>query len=214
VGWISLYYDWDWQKAKLSFERAIELNPNYRYGYHALAWHLVVAGRFDEAIGAMQTAVKLDPLSHLLNNDLAHMYRVSGQVERAIEQRKRTMELAPDFVGAMESLAEDYVRMSMYPEAVATIERAMNLTGRRPDLVADLGRAYALSGRRDEAETLLQELQERATSEYVLPIYFAVLYTSLGNKDEAFRWLEKAYQERNTFVLGFVLGSTAVGPTI
>ncbi|NIS81831.1 MAG: protein kinase [Anaerolineales bacterium] len=144
VGWISLYYDWDWQKAKLSFERAIELNPNYRYGYHGLAWYLVVAGRFDEAIEAMQTAVKLDPLSHLLNNDLAHMYRFSGQVERAIEQRKKTLELAPDFVVAMDDLAEDYVCMSMYSEAVATLERVMNLAGRRPDLVAELGRAYAL----------------------------------------------------------------------
>jgi serine/threonine protein kinase/Flp pilus assembly protein TadD len=198
VGWIALNYDWEWQKAKLSFERAIELNPNYRYGYVGLAWYLVVAGRFDDAIDVMQTAVKLDPLSHTLNNDLANMYRFSGQVERAIEQRKKTLELAPDFVEAMYGLAIDYLSMSMYAEAVTAIERAMNLARRTPVLVAMLGRAYALSGRKDEAETLLKELLERATSEYVLPIYFAGLYASLGNKNEAFRWLEKAYQERNS----------------
>jgi len=201
VGWISLYYDWDWQKAKLSLERAIDLNPNYRYGHHSLAWYFVVAGRFDEAIDAMQTAVRLDPLSQVHNNDLAYIYRLSGQVERAIEKRKKTLELDPGYVEAIRGLAADYQFMSMYPEAVATIERAMTLAGRTPSLVAMLGTAYALSGRKDKAETLLQELQERGTSEYVLPIYFAAVYTSLGNTDEAFRWLEKAYQERNSGLL-------------
>jgi len=198
VGWIALNYEWDWQKAKLSFERAIELNPNYRYGYVGLAWYLVLAGRFDDAIEVMQTALKLDPLSNTLNNDLANMYRCSGQVERAIEQRKKTLELDPSFVEAMDGLAMDYLSMSMYAEAVATIERAMNLAGRTPVLVAMLGRAYALSGRKDEAETLLQELQKRATSEYVLPMTFAGFHTTLGNTDEAFFWLEKGYQERNS----------------
>jgi TolB-like protein/Flp pilus assembly protein TadD len=198
VGWIALNYDWDWQKAKLSFERAIELNPNYRYGYVGLAWYMAMAGRFDEAIDMMQTAVKLDPLSNTLNNGLANMYRFSEQVERAIEQRKKTLELAPGYVEAMDGLAVDYLSMSMYPEAIATIEKAMSIAGRTPELVTILARAYALSGRKDEAETLLQELHERAASEYVLPIYFAGIYTSLGNKDEAFRWLGRAYQERNS----------------
>jgi serine/threonine-protein kinase len=156
-----------------------------------------VAGRYDEAVDMMQTAVKLDPLIHLLNNFLANMYRNSGQVERAIEQRKKILELDPGYVDALYALAEDYLRMSMYPEAIASVEKAMSLAGRKPHLVALLGRAYALSGRKDEAETLLKELHERASSEYVLPTYFAEVYASLGNTDEAFRWLEKAYQERN-----------------
>ncbi|MHC4686975.1 MAG: tetratricopeptide repeat protein, partial [Planctomycetota bacterium] len=198
VGWIALNYDWDWQKAKLSFDRAIELNPNYRYTYQGLAWYFVVAGRFDDAIDTIQTALRLDPLSNMLNNDLAYMYKFSGQFERAIEQRKKILELAPGFVEAMDGLAKDYLSLSMYPEAVASAEKAMTLGGRTPNLMTILARAYALSGRKDEAETLLKELQERATSEYVLPIYFARLYASLGNKDEAFRWLEKAYQERNS----------------
>jgi len=201
IGWISLMYDWDWQKAKLSFERAIDLNPNYSDGYHGLVWYLVVAGRFNEAVDIMQTAVKLDPLIQILNNHLASMYSLSGQVERAIEQRKKTLELAPDFAKAISGLAEDYLDLSMYPEAVTTINRAMSVAGRTPGLVAMLGRAYALSGRKDEAETLLQELQEGAVGEYVSPMAFAELHASLGNTDEAFRWLEKAYQERNSGML-------------
>ncbi|MHC4596902.1 MAG: tetratricopeptide repeat protein, partial [Planctomycetota bacterium] len=209
VGWMALFYDWDWQKARLSFERAIELNPNFSAGYHGLAWYLVVAGRFDEAIDMMQTAVKIDPLIQVQNNNLANMYSLSGQVERAIEQREKTLELAPDYVEAISGLAEDYLYMSMYPEAVASIERAMSLAGRTPELVMRLGRAYALSGRKDEAETLLQELHERDTSEYVPPIYFAELYETLENTNEVFRWLEKAYQERNLGMLWLRIPSSS-----
>jgi TolB-like protein/tetratricopeptide (TPR) repeat protein len=197
LGWIALMYDWDWQKARLSLERAIDLNPNLSYGYFAFAWYWVVAGRFDKAIDMMQTAVTLDPHSQVLNNQLANMYRFSGQFERAVEQREKTLELAPGFVLALSDLAEDYLSMSMYPEAIASVEKAMSLAGRTPLLIAMLGRAYAISGRKDEAEILLQELQDKGKSEYVLPMYFAALYGDLGNTDEAFRWLEKVYQERH-----------------
>jgi TolB-like protein/Flp pilus assembly protein TadD len=201
VGYIALAYDWDWQKAKQSFERARELNPNDPEVYNGLAWYLAVSGRFDEAIEMIQTAVKLDPLSLLYNNHVAVMYSLSGRLEQAIEQRKKTLELAPDFVVTIDGLAGDYLRMSMYQQAIASVEKAMNLAGRTHRLVTLLSRTYALSGRKEEAETLLQELQERATSEYVLPTFFAEVYTSLGNTDEAFQWLEKAYQERNWFIL-------------
>jgi TolB-like protein/Tfp pilus assembly protein PilF len=201
VGHLALAYDWDWQKAEESFERARELNPNDPYAYHGLAWYLVVAGRFDEALEMMQTAVKLDPLSPVLNNGLAFMYVDTGQFKQAIEQRKKTLELDPGYVEAMDGLSEDYLRMSMYTEAVDTIERSITVSGRIPCLVAKLARTYALSGRKDEAETLLIELHNRAASEYVLPSYFAEVYASLGNMDEAFRWLEEAHRERNWFML-------------
>jgi TolB-like protein/predicted Zn-dependent protease len=201
VGWIALAHDWQWRKARQSFERARELNPNDPMVYHGLAWYLTMAGRLDEAIETMQTAVKLDPLSHVFNNGLAWMYFDSGQVERAIEQRKKALELTPGYMVAMEGLAEDYLSMSMYTEAVATLERAMTPAGRTPRLVTTLGRVYALSGRKDEAEILLKELHKRAASEYVLPTFFAEVYASLGNMDEAFRWLEKGYQEKSWYML-------------
>ena len=197
VGWIALHYDWDWQNAKVNLERSIELNPNYIYGYHGLAWYLVVAGRYEAAIDMMHTAIRLDPFSHVLNNGLASMYSFSGQLERAIEQRERILQWAPGYVETLSGLAEDYLSMSQYAEAVITLKKAMDLAGRRPGLVAGLGRAYALSGRKDEAEILLQELRDKGKSEYVLPMYLAAFYGDLGNIDEAFRWLEKVYQERH-----------------
>jgi uncharacterized protein HemY len=89
----------------------------------------------------------------------------------------------------------------MYPEAVVAVEKAMSIAGRTPELVAILARAYALSGRKDDAKTFLEELKERATIEYVSPMYFAELYVALGNTDEAFIWLEQAYKERNSGML-------------
>jgi serine/threonine protein kinase/Tfp pilus assembly protein PilF len=198
LGWIALMYDWDWQKTKLSLERAIDLNPaNLSYTYFAFAWYWVVAGRFDKAIDMMKTAVTLDPHSQVLNNQLGNMYRFSGQFERAVEQHKKTLELAPGFVIALADLAEDYLCMSMYPEAIASVEKAMTLAGRIPLSITTLGRAYAISGKKDEAEILLQELLDKSKSEYVLPMYFAALYGDLGNIDEAFQWLEKVYQDRH-----------------
>ena len=191
-------YDWDWQKAKLSLERAIDLNPpNLSYTYFAFAWYWVVTGHFDKAIDMMQTAVTIDPLSQVLNNQLAYMYRFSGQFERAVEQREKTLELAPGFVLALADLAEDYLCMSMYLEAIASVEKAMTIAGRIPLLIVTLGRAYALSGSKDEGEILLQELQDKGKREHVLPMFFAALHGDLGHIDEAFRWLEKVYQERH-----------------
>jgi tetratricopeptide (TPR) repeat protein len=201
VGWIALAYDWDWKKGKESFERARELNPNDPEAYQGLAWYFARAGRFDEAIEAMQTAVELDPLSHIFNNSLASVYLSAGQVEQAIEQRKKALELAPDSVIIIDDLADDYLSLSRYSDAVLTIEMSMSLAGRTPRVMALLGRAYALSGRQDEIETLLQELQEKDASEYVLPVYFARLYASLGDMDKAFQWLEKAQQERDWSML-------------
>jgi tetratricopeptide (TPR) repeat protein len=208
VGWITLAYDWQWEKAKQSFERARELNPNDPYVYQGLAWHFVIADRFNEAIEMIQAALKLDPLHVRISNNLAFMYSDSGQVERAIEQRNKTLELDPGRVSTISGLAEDYLRMSMYPEAVTSVNRAMTLAGRTPQLVMTLARAYALSGEKEEAKTLLQELQQllqelqqRDKSEYVLPVYFAALHVVLGNTDEAFQWLEKGYKERNWSML-------------
>jgi TolB-like protein/Flp pilus assembly protein TadD len=198
VGWIALAYDWDWQKAKESFERARELNPNDPGAYQGLGWYLAMAGRLDEAIEMVQAAVKLDPLSNASNHQLAIMYSFSGQIEKAIEQSEKTLELAPGFVAAMDQLAEDYLTISMNSEAITTLERAVTLAGRTPALVTSLAGAYALSGRKDEAETLLRELQERAISgEYILPTFFAEVYARLGDTDEAFRWLEEARIERS-----------------
>jgi tetratricopeptide (TPR) repeat protein len=85
----------------------------------------------------------------------------------------------------------------MYQQAIESIQKAIDIDGRTPRLVSVLGRAYALSGVTSEAETLLGELKEKDRNEYVPPIYFAAFYANIGNADEAFEWLDKAYEERS-----------------
>jgi TolB-like protein/Flp pilus assembly protein TadD len=201
VGWIALYYDWDWKKAKESLEKAVTLNRNYSYGYHGLAWYWVAAGHFDTAIDTIQKAIELDPLSHVLNGSLASIYRHAERDREAIEQRRRTLELVPGFVTTLADQAEHYLSRSMHGEAIESIRKAMEVAGNTPRLVAMLAGAYAVSGKGRQAETLLRELQECEKSRYVSPMCFAGLYTSLGNPDEAFRWLDKAYEKHDPAML-------------
>ena len=211
IGWIALYYDWDWKKAKESLEKSIELNPNYSYGYHGLAWYWIVAGRFEKAFDTMKTAMKLDPLSHVFNCSLATMYWYSGQYDKALEQRKKSLELAPRFVTALIGQAEQYLSMSMHQQGVESIQKAIDIVGRTPRLVALLGKAYAISGMTREAEILLRELQEKDRNEYVSPIYFAEFYANLGDVEEAFEWLNKAYEEKYP-MMPFLRVDSSLGP--
>ncbi|MHC4071553.1 MAG: protein kinase domain-containing protein, partial [Planctomycetota bacterium] len=197
-GWIALAYDWEWDKAERKFNLALELNPNDSFVYQSLALYFVVAGRLDEAVDAIQTALKLDPLSLMHNEALGSIYMLSRKFEQAEIQYKNTLELDQNYLPAIIGLAGSYQAMPRYPEAIAEIERAISLAGRTPVLVALLAKTYALSGRKGDVETLLKELKEsQEKGTYVLPIYFAEVYTSLGNKDEAFRWLQKASEERS-----------------
>jgi serine/threonine protein kinase/tetratricopeptide (TPR) repeat protein len=196
-GWIALFYDWEWKTAKESFEQAIQLNPSLSDAHFGLAWYWVIALRFDEAIDSMQTAVKLDPLSPMLNARLADVYRHSGQFERALAQYKEALKLDSSHLVALLGLADDYFWLSMYAEAEESIEKAMDKVGRIPGLVCRLGRTYAKSDRKDEARKLLEELLETDRSKVVLPGSLASLYATLGETDEALKWLEKAYLEHS-----------------
>jgi TolB-like protein/Tfp pilus assembly protein PilF len=172
VGDIALAYDWEWQKGKESFERARELKPNDPYACQGLAFYLLIAGRFDEAIEMMKTAVKLDPLSQPSNNNLANVHMYSGQVERALEHHKEALKLDPFHLDTLSDIARDYLIMSRYADAEKSIEEALNHHGRTAGLVASLARTYALWGRKSEAEKLLRELQDRDRDEYILPSDF------------------------------------------
>jgi tetratricopeptide (TPR) repeat protein len=145
----------------------------------------------------IQSAIELDPLSHVLNSSLATIYAYSGQHDKAIAQREKTLELDPGFITALVGQAEHYLSMSMYPEAIQSISKTIDLAGRTPRLLAMLGRAYVLLNMKHKAEKLLRELKEKERDEYISPMHFAALSANLDNADEAFQWLDKAYEERN-----------------
>jgi TolB-like protein/DNA-binding winged helix-turn-helix (wHTH) protein/Flp pilus assembly protein TadD len=189
-------FDWDLDSGGKEFRRAIELNPGYATAHHWYAWHLALLGQYDEAIAEMKKAESLDPLSLIINADLAELLVLAHSYDEAMRQSRKTIEMDPNFAMAHNQLAQAYLQDHRYEEAVVEMQKAVQLSGRSPTCIANLARAYALSGRRNDAVKLLSELKGRATPGYSHASEVAVIYVSLGDMDEAMNWLEKGYAER------------------
>ena len=189
-------FDWDLDSAGKEFRRAIELNPGYATAHHWYAWHLSLLGRNDEAIAEMRKAENLDPLSLIINADLAELLVIAHSYDESILQSRKTIEMDPNFALAHNQLAQAYLQKQMPEEAVPELQKAVQLSGGSPTCVASLARAYAASGKRGEAVRLLNDLKKRSGPSYSDASEIAAIYASLGDSDQAMDWLEKAYEER------------------
>jgi len=189
-------FDWDLDSGGKEFQRAIELNPGYATAHHWYAWHLSLLGRYDEAIAEMRKAENLDPLSLIINADLAELLVLAHSYDESIQQSRKTIEMDPNFALAHNQLAQAYLQKHMYDEAVAELQKAVQLSGRSPTCIANLARAYVASGKRDEAVQLLNELKKRASPGYSNAAEISMIYASFGDMDQAMNWLEKGYEER------------------
>jgi len=189
-------FDWDFASAGKEFRRAIELNPGYATAHHWYAWHLSLLGKYDEAIMEMRKAGNLDPLSLIINSDLAELLVLAHSYDEAIQQSRKTIEMDPNFAFAHNQLAQAYLQKHMYDEAVAELQKAAQLSGGSPTVMANLARAYAASGKRSETAKLLSELKKHSNRSYSHASEIAVIYAALGDKDQAMTWLERGYEER------------------
>ena len=189
-------FDWDLDSGGREFRRAIELNPGYATAHHWYAWHLALLGRYDEAIAEMKKAESVDPLSLIINADLAELLVLAHSYDEAIVQSRKTIEMDPNFAMAHNQLAQAYLQKHMYDQAIAELQKAVQLSGGSPTCIANLARAYALSGRRSEALTLLNGLKTSSTPGFSHASEIAAIYVSLGNMDAAMNWIEKGYAER------------------
>jgi TolB-like protein/DNA-binding winged helix-turn-helix (wHTH) protein/Flp pilus assembly protein TadD len=189
-------FDWDLESGGKEFRRAIELNPGYATAHHWYAWHLSLLGRYDEAIAEMRKAENLDPLSLIINADLAELLVLARSYDESIRQSRKTIEMDPNFALAHNQLAQAYLQKHMYDEAVAEFQKAVQLSGRSPTCVANLARAYVASGKMSEAVQLLSELKKRVSPGYSNASEIAMIYASFGDMDQAMNWLEKGYEER------------------
>jgi tetratricopeptide (TPR) repeat protein len=201
MGAVRLLYDWDWAEAEKEFKRAQTLNPNYALAHQLDGYYLEAMGRVDEAQAEMKRALELDPLSLITNADAGYSFYFARQYDQSGAQCQKTINLDPHFFVAYSCLGQAYEQKKMYPQAIETFQKGMNLAGRHPELVASLGHAYALSGERDKANQALAELRELSKRRYVSPYSLAVVYAGLGDKDQTFAWLDKAYQDRSFFLI-------------
>jgi tetratricopeptide (TPR) repeat protein len=189
-------FDWDLQAGDREFRRAIELNPGYATAHHWYAWHLILLGRNSEAIAEMKKAVSLDPLSLIINADLAELLVIAHLPDQSIQQSRKTIEMDPDFALAHNQLGQAYLEKHMSEEAIAELQRATQLSGDSPTCTANLARAYAAAGKRQEATALLNDLRTRSADGYSHAAEIAMVYAALGDKDQAMTWLNQAYEER------------------
>ena len=189
-------FDWDLDAGGKEFERAIELNPGYATAHHWYAWHLGLLGRYDQAIVEMRKAESLDPLSLIINADLAELLVLAHSYDESIRQSRKTIEMDPNFAMAHNQLGQAYLQQRMYEQAIGELQKAVQLSAGSPTCIANLARAYALSGRKSEAGKLLNDLKNSSSANNSHASEVAAIYASLGDKDEAMKWLEKGYSER------------------
>jgi TolB-like protein/DNA-binding winged helix-turn-helix (wHTH) protein/Flp pilus assembly protein TadD len=189
-------FNWDLAAADKEFQQAIELNPGYATAHHWYAWHLSLIGRNSEAIAEMKKAENLDPVSPVVNADLAELLLIAQLPDESMQQSRKTIEMNPGFAFAHNQLAQAYIQKRRFGEAIGELQEAIKLAGDNPIFVANLARAYAGSNRKAKAAELLNGLKKRSVPSAPLFTEIAMIYVALGDKDQAIKWLEKGYEER------------------
>jgi serine/threonine-protein kinase len=189
--------DWDFLGAEREFQRAISLAPRYATAHH---WYAVSClaplGRLDEALQEILLAHTIDPISSIISRDLAMSYYYRREFEAALEQCDRTIEQNPHFVAAYWALGLVQEQRGDLDESAAAFQRAVQLAPQSPRMRSGLARVLAVSGGRDGALQILADLHDLSTKRYVSPFDLASIHFALGNRNQGYEWLNKAFQDR------------------
>jgi TolB-like protein/DNA-binding winged helix-turn-helix (wHTH) protein/Tfp pilus assembly protein PilF len=196
LGYCLRAFDWDFDSAGKEFRRAIELNPSYATAHHWNAMNLALLDRPKEALVEMRKAENLDPLSLIINSDLAEFLLLTHSYDESVKQSRKIVEMDPDFAIGHKQLGDAYLLKQMDKEAVAELQKAVQLSGGSPICIADLARAYVASGRMNEAMKLLRDLEKNSNASFTDAPHIAMIYAFMGDNEQAMNWLERAYQER------------------
>ncbi len=201
-------YEWNWGAAYEGFERAIKLNPNYPFGHLWLAHYYFARGNVDRGLQEAQLAYDLDPLSEIMQTQKAWLLGSARRHREAIQIFEQVLADHPNYQWALWQLGSQQVATRDYDSAIETLKKAVEVGKGSPSALGTLGQAYGLAGREREAQEILAELVRQSHERYVSPHAFVHVYIGLGDKDKAFEWLEKSYQERSNSMVW--LGSTAM----
>jgi TolB-like protein len=208
---IRFYGDWDWLGADREFVQALEINPSYAEGHRMYSVFLSAMARFEEAQAEIEAAQRLDPLSAMNNITAGWTYYCARQYDRSAEQCSIALELNPNSDGVHACLGYGYLGKGSYKRAIEETQKAVSLSGGDAVRLVWLGRAYAEAGDRDEALKVLNQLQDQSSRVYVPPYFMATLQVALGDKEQAFIWLAKAYAVRDLY-LAWIKVDPAVDP--
>ncbi|HEY6802295.1 MAG TPA: tetratricopeptide repeat protein [Pyrinomonadaceae bacterium] len=198
---IYVYFDHDWIRAENEFRRALELAPDLLTAHQRYGSYLTFMGRFEEAIRHYETALELDPFSLQVNMNLATTYYLRGEYDRANNHLAKTMELEPNYMPTMFLSACVHIHQNRLEEAIAEFQKIFKFDEEAYLALGFMGYAHALAGQRDEAETLLNILQDISLRKYVSPYSLLVIQLALGRQEQAFELLEQLYEERNDWLV-------------
>jgi tetratricopeptide (TPR) repeat protein len=196
LGFVHYHYDWDWAAADKEFRRAIDLNPQSSESHRLYMEYLAGMRRFDEAYDQGRQAVESDPLSPLAKYYLGEALFFAGRSDQAIQELSKAVELDPKFGWARTFLGRSYLVKGMQQRAIEEMEANLRAASNDSIVLGYLGYGYAVTGRRTDALKSLQGLDEMEKRRYVSRMARIYIYAGLGEKDKAFEWLEKAYQDR------------------
>jgi eukaryotic-like serine/threonine-protein kinase len=200
-GFLSFWYDWDFVKAETEFQRAIELNPNLPETLQWLAYLYAAQNRFEVAFEKLRQARSLDPLSVVITTNTGEILYRARYFNDAVAQCEKALEMDPQFAKALYWRVMALVAGDHLAEVAAFLEASMSETRDGDDVRAIasvlLAVAYARGGAPDQARLIFESLRHFAASDYFPPYYFAIIAANLGDSDQAFAWLDKAYQERS-----------------
>ena len=194
----SQWYEWNWPVAEREFKRAIELNPKNSEAHGYYSWFLAPMGRGVDALAEAKRGQQAAPLSSLGNFFVASVLVFTQQWDPAIAQLHSNIELNPGFWFDYCYLGRSYEAKGS--NAVAEFQSALALDKENTEIWSGLGHAYASSGNRVEAHKVLDHLKELSAHSYVAPYSVAIVYAGLGEKDEVFSWLDRAYRDRSYFL--------------
>jgi tetratricopeptide (TPR) repeat protein len=196
---VKMTYDWDWSGAEREFKQALEINPSDSDAHYFYSIYLAFIGHSDDAIVEIRKAQELDPVSLVKLTALGQVLLVARRYDEALEQCRKALEMDPNlgFAHWLRGLA--YMYKGSYEQAILALQKSIPLSGDSPDEPAALAHAYALSGNR--RRRCPPGVEQQAKRRYISPSTLADLYAVLGDIDQAFALLEKAYDERDNMVV-------------
>ena len=193
------FYNQDPVSAEREFKRALELDPTYASAHQWYGESLRSIRQFDQAFVELKRAQELDPLSPAINSSLGTSFYFERQYDQMIEQNRKALEIEPRYARAHLGIGLALEQKGMYEEAIAEFQKASELSGGSEQIMAALAHTYAITGNRNKAQRLFDELHGQSNRKPVSPFYRALFYAGLGQRKQAFVWLQKAQQEQSEF---------------
>jgi TolB-like protein/DNA-binding winged helix-turn-helix (wHTH) protein/cytochrome c-type biogenesis protein CcmH/NrfG len=197
LGYVRLFYDWDWPAAEMEYRRALDINPSNPEAQLGYADYLGTLGRFDEAISRVQQAYLFDPLALESRKEALWIYYFSGRMPETVQQCQKTIELEPAAGIPYAILATAYAQMGKRPETLRAAENAIQFAD-SPSVITTTASALAHVGQHDHAKQLLSKALEQAKERYVCRFIVGATYAELGENEKAIESLEQGFLQRST----------------